>query len=168
MKIGIQVLFGFTVTAALTAIASYPAIARAATFRRSYAAHQCSGPSLVYTKSGAEVGNQGGAIAFCPLINDTSLLLNATTPPTVHLNGTFSLTGDQMLVEACSLSSSVANCGTTLTPSNSSAPQQLTFMDLTAWTGQPDTAGYFLYVNVSVPGFQGNTAELLSYDSSSN
>ena len=58
MKIEVQVVVAFTVTAALTAAASYPAIARAASNGgafRSYSGHQCKGPAIAYTLNVAQV-----------------------------------------------------------------------------------------------------------------
>jgi hypothetical protein len=180
MKIEVQVVVAFTVTAALTAAASYPAIARAASNGgafRSYSGHQCKGPAIAYTLNGAQVGVVGAATsvqglttAFCPLVNDTGLPLNVTPSPTVHLNGTFSFAGpaDQIHVEPCSLNAMTGNDMSCGRPTSASAgTQQLVILNTDIWTGRADNDGYFLYVNVDGNGVgtSDNTAELWSYDS---
>jgi hypothetical protein len=178
MKIEVQVVVAFTVTAALTAAASYPAIARAASVGapfRSYSGHQCKGLGVAYTTAGAHLGNPGVqnlglTTAFCPLVNDTSLPLNGATAPTVHLNGTFTVvsTSEQILAFACSLNATSGDdmrCGTGVPAPASGTTPQVT-VDTTAWENRANDDGFFLYVNTSpVLGNGPNQAELWSYDS---
>jgi hypothetical protein len=177
MTINIKIFLGFTTAAALSAIASYPAIARAATFR-TYSAYQCGGPSIGYDLTGTggiQVGNRGGDLAFCPLINDSAIPLN-TGLIQVHLNGNFVVTEaagnnndpNPFIVGACAVDSTGNNwsCGAIQVTNSGNQP---VLVNVATWNGRSNDDGFMVYVNTENSSVNeessGNNATLWSYDS---
>jgi hypothetical protein len=139
-------------------------------FTRSYSAFACTRGAqlpLPYTLSGAEVGNQGGDVAFCPLMSDSTLPLNGLPSPTVFLNGDFTIATGlggggsiPITVEGCFIDSQTGsgmNCGVSTTVSTGN---QRVRVETRTWAGQNEDDAFFIYVDVGNENF----ATLWSYD----
>jgi len=152
MKAFTKALVGFTAAAAVSGGATYPAIANASAFR-SYTGQQCVsgtiGPEFSYGLNGLVTQ----VTTYCPLINDSTLQLDVSTPPTLHVNGNFSInsivSGSEYQIQACAVSYYGAGsgyyCGNAATITSSGI--QSVLVPNAIWAPRATDDGYYVLLN---------------------